>query len=85
MPKLVNGKMTLSFGEATAPKILAMYGGEVTAGDACTLVLRFPNVLSAASWANTCELQNCAFLSSNRIGSGPSLGDWCFLEVIHDN
>ncbi len=73
----------LTFEEATRPDLLAMFGGEVTARDEGMVVLRFPNVHAAASWAETAELSKCSYLSSNRIGSGPSLDDWCFIEVMN--
>ena len=54
----------ITFQEAIAPAILAMYGGEVkvvTTDDSVTLT--FPNMLSAASWANTSELSDYTWLS----------------------
>jgi hypothetical protein len=78
MPKLVDGRMTLSIAEATHPRILAMYSGELVAGNPADLLIKFPDVLSAASWATTNDLQHCAYLVRQ---GGPSLGDWAYLEV----
>lgn len=82
MPKLVNGEMTLSFGEATHPKILGMFGGSLVKGDPTMLVLKFPDVLSAASWANTCGLSNETHYAGYRMGCGPSFDDWALVEVM---
>lgn len=62
MPKLVDGETALSFAEATSPKVLAMYGGEVKSAEPGALVLSFPNMHAAASWATMSELSHLVWL-----------------------
>ncbi len=73
----------LSFAEATHPRILAMYGGDHCKGsDPSVMLLKFPNMHSAASWASTSDLENETHYAGDRLGCGPSFGDWTMVEVM---
>lgn len=79
MPTLVDGEMTFTLEEATKPEQLQGYGGEVEVNAKELVTLTFPDMLSAASWANTFGLTGETWLT----GPTFSFGDRVQVDVMH--